>query len=212
MADDEKRIAGMDKILFFDTETTGLPKDRKKPPRADPSNWPRLVEIAWAVGSVPVEPRAEWSDYQQGSYLILPDGWEIPEEATATHGIKIEDCLRDGVPFCWALAELEKSLDGVGLVVAHNAEFDLSVVEAECLRYRLPNVLAGRKVFCTKEESTYFCNIPGKWRGRPRRPSLGDLYQKLFEEEVPEAHRADADVKTLVECYWGLRKTLSVRE
>jgi DNA polymerase III epsilon subunit-like protein len=103
-------------------------------------------------------------------------------------------------------------LEGVSRIVAHNAEFDLAVVEAECLRYNLPNPLKGKRVFCTKEESTEFCAIPGKWKGRPKWPSLGQLYQKLFESEVTEAHRANADVKTLVECYWGLKKALSVRE
>ena len=33
--------------LFFDTETTGLPKDWKAP-ISDLDNWPRLVQIAWS--------------------------------------------------------------------------------------------------------------------------------------------------------------------
>ena len=32
--------------LFFDTETTGLPKDWKAPV-SRLSNWPRMVQIAW---------------------------------------------------------------------------------------------------------------------------------------------------------------------
>ena len=32
--------------LFFDTETTGLPK-RWNAPVTDVDNWPRLVQLAW---------------------------------------------------------------------------------------------------------------------------------------------------------------------
>jgi len=32
--------------LFFDTETTGLPKNWKAPIE-DLNNWPRLVQLAW---------------------------------------------------------------------------------------------------------------------------------------------------------------------
>ena len=34
--------------LFFDTETTGLPRSWKAP-ITDSNNWPRLVQIAWLV-------------------------------------------------------------------------------------------------------------------------------------------------------------------
>ncbi len=32
--------------LFFDTETTGIPKNYKAP-ASDLKNWPRLVQLAW---------------------------------------------------------------------------------------------------------------------------------------------------------------------
>ena len=36
------------KILVFDTETTGLPKDMKGDIK-DSSNWPYIVQISWLV-------------------------------------------------------------------------------------------------------------------------------------------------------------------
>ena len=36
------------KFLFFDTETTGLPK-KWNAPVEEIDNWPRLVQIAWQV-------------------------------------------------------------------------------------------------------------------------------------------------------------------
>jgi DNA polymerase-3 subunit epsilon len=34
--------------LFFDTETTGLPKNWKAPV-TDLENWPRMIQIAWIL-------------------------------------------------------------------------------------------------------------------------------------------------------------------
>jgi hypothetical protein len=35
-------------LLFFDTETTGLPKYWKAPV-TDTENWPRMVQLAWLL-------------------------------------------------------------------------------------------------------------------------------------------------------------------
>lgn len=34
--------------LFFDTETTGLPRDWKAPV-TNTANWPRMVQLAWLL-------------------------------------------------------------------------------------------------------------------------------------------------------------------
>ncbi len=43
LSDKEKHM-----YLFFDTETTGIPKNRKAP-ISDSTNWPRLVQLAWLI-------------------------------------------------------------------------------------------------------------------------------------------------------------------
>ena len=34
--------------IFFDTETTGVPRDYKAP-TTDTQNWPRLVQLGWIL-------------------------------------------------------------------------------------------------------------------------------------------------------------------
>ena len=43
-------MKNQDIYLFFDTETTGLPKSWKAPV-TDTENWPRIVQIAWILSS-----------------------------------------------------------------------------------------------------------------------------------------------------------------
>ena len=37
------------KLCIFDTETTGLPKDRNKQAIKEPNNWPHIVSISWVI-------------------------------------------------------------------------------------------------------------------------------------------------------------------
>ena len=35
-------------FIFFDTETTGVPRDYKAP-TTDTNNWPRMVQLGWIL-------------------------------------------------------------------------------------------------------------------------------------------------------------------
>ena len=58
--------------LFFDTETTGLPKNWKAPV-TDLSNWPRLVQLAYLLTD------GERKKIYGGDFIIKPVGFTIPE-------------------------------------------------------------------------------------------------------------------------------------
>ena len=77
-------------ILFFDTETTGLPKNWKAAV-SDLNNWPRMVQLAWIVYE------NDGIKLKEGSYIIKPIGFSIPSDATKLHGITNEMALSKGV-------------------------------------------------------------------------------------------------------------------
>ena len=60
--------------LFFDTETTGVPKNYKAP-ITDLDNWPRLVQLGWILCD------EQGSELQTGNDIIKPNGFIIPEAA-----------------------------------------------------------------------------------------------------------------------------------
>lgn len=74
--------------LFFDTETTGLPK-RYDAPSSDLENWScRLVQLSWLMED------DSKTLLSQGDLIIKPDGFEIPKQASDVHGITTEWHLR----------------------------------------------------------------------------------------------------------------------
>lgn len=181
-------------VLFFDVETTGLPEKGAKW-ETDFEKFPDIVQIAWKFGDV------------EKDYIIKPNGYEIPEEAAKIHGITTEMALEHGVEFEIALGEFYDDALKHPLVCAHNIYFDTSIIKANTLKH------LGRKYFDEVEKAldkskridtmmktikfvgACFANgRPGKF------PSLEELYAKIFNGDVFDAHDALEDVIALARC------------
>lgn len=189
--------------LFFDTETTGLPKSWKSP-ITDLGNWPHIVQIAWAIfdnGGT----QTEFHDH-----IIRPEGFVIPESATAIHGISTERALKEGQPAGEVLKEFSTAIGKATRLVAHNLDFDEKMVRVELLRQRMPDVLQLIPKICTMKSSTGYCKIPGpygdKW------PKLSELHIKLFEVDFEDQHNAASDVLCCAKCFFELRRRAIIRD
>lgn len=185
------------RILFFDTETDGLPCGGRIP---------YLVSLAWRLTD------GDGFLVSEGARLVRPEGFEIPFSATEVHGITQERALAEGMDEREALEAFAADARQADAYVAHNLAFDEGVLRAAFRRRGLPSPF-GRFVrrVCTMKESTRFCAIPGRAGAGFKYPRLGELYRILFARERRGAHDAAQDVATLVRCYFALRKRKVVR-
>lgn len=182
--------------LFFDTETTGLPKDWNAPIK-DLNNWPRIVQIAW------VEYDVRRNLISQGDYLIKPDGFIIPEEVSRIHKIFQEDAIKYGYPLKKVLNVFNSIIDKSEYLIAHNINFDDKVLSAEFLREYITSSLPDKKKICTMESTVDFMKLPNA-RGGYKFPSLADLSRRLYGEGFKEAHNALVDVQNTAKIFWDL--------
>jgi DNA polymerase III epsilon subunit-like protein len=182
--------------LFFDTETSGLPRSHKAPV-SDLANWPRIVQIAWLLID------EQGRQHQAVEAIIRPEGFTIPEAAARVHGISTERALAEGQPLPQVLHQFLAALRQADSLVAHNLAFDEKVVGAELLRCGLPNPLPRFRRHCTMVASTDLCALPGpygfKW------PRLEELHHHLFGGTLSGAHDALVDVEATVRCFFALR-------
>ena len=183
--------------VFFDTETSGLPRGFGRPAE-DLDAWgtARLVQLSWIV-----DQDGEWKGY--GDLIIRPDGFEIPQDVSKIHGITQELALEKGVDCKKAVYAFLGVARMADLVIGHNVQFDLGVVGSELVRHWGKNYLHGVKTGDTMKNNKVveWCNLPrGKW------PKLMELYKMLFGEEFKGAHNSMMDVKATRECYWELTK------
>ena len=183
--------------LFFDTETTGLPRSWNAPVTAL-DNWPRLVQLAYMAYD------SEGALLSSFDCLIKPEGFTIPAESARIHGITTERALKEGRELAGVLREFKALLDQARYLVAHNMSFDEKIMGAELLRNGLPDIPAAKCRICTMHSTTEYCALPGprgyKW------PKLAELHQKLFGADFEGAHNASSDVAATAKCFWELKQ------
>lgn len=185
-------------FLIFDTETTGLPRD-KKAPLTDFDNWPRAVQIAWQLHD------KDGKLMEVANHIIKPDGFTIPFNASRVHGISTEFALANGLPLNDVLEKFNKALSESQLIVGHNIDFDYSIMGAEFLRSQMdtPMLKMPQLDTCT-EKTAQFCQLPGGRGGKFKLPNLEELHQHLFKEGFGDAHNAAADVVATARCFLEL--------
>jgi DNA polymerase III epsilon subunit-like protein len=183
--------------LFFDTETTGIP-DNHNAPASNLKNWPRLVQVAWLLSD------EEGNEVSSAEYIVKPDGFVIPMDATKIHGITTELAQQNGVDLQSVLNAAAAVIVKAHVLVAHNIKFDEKILGAEFLRSGYPNPIESKERLCTMKVSTNYCCLPGnygyKW------PTLQELHMKLFEKSFEGAHRALVDVRACARCYYELKR------
>jgi DNA polymerase III epsilon subunit-like protein len=185
------------RILVFDTETTGLPKQRGRPAE-DVDNWPRVVQLGWGIFD------ERGAELELHAAIVRPDGFSIPADAIRVHGITAARAAREGKPLGEVLPPFLDAVGQADLIVSHNIEFDRNVVRAEIIRLRLGDPLRCARTFCTQVGSTDFCAIPGS-RGF-KYPRLSELHAKLFGAPMQEAHEVSVDIRTCAKCFFELRR------
>lgn len=182
-------------VLFLDTETTGIP-DRTAKWDTDFADYPHVVQIAWLHG------------FKVENHIIRPDGWEIPDDAKAVHGITTEYAMEHGEPFAAVVDMLIQDCHEAGLICGHNIHFDTGIIKANILRE------LGREYYDANDvESALFkgkridtMRSTMKWvdarfaSGRLKFPNLGELYDRCFPGETFEAHDALEDCKAVARC------------
>ena len=187
--------------LFFDTETTGLPK-KWKAPLEDLDNWPRLVQLAYLLFD------GEGKQIAGGDFIIKPDGFVIPVESSRIHGITTERANEEGESLDTVLRDFYALIDQAQYLVAHNMNFDEKIVGAEFLRNNMENSIEMKDKICTMQSSVDFCALSGpygyKW------PKLSELHYKLFRTDFEEAHNAAVDINVTAKCFWELKRLCKI--
>ncbi|MCD9018546.1 DNA polymerase III subunit alpha [Parachryseolinea silvisoli] len=184
--------------LIFDTETTGLPRN-KTAPLSDLDNWPRLVQLAWELHD------NHGKLIAQQNYIVKPDGFDIPFNAEQIHGISTQRALEEGHDLLTVLSTFIQDLTRTQLLVGHNIEFDINIIGAEFLRLQLaPEQFTSLARLDTGISSVDFCQLQGGIGGRLKMPKLIELHQKLFGVGFDAAHDAAYDVAATARCFFGL--------
>ena len=127
----ESLFAKYDKLVLFDTETTGLQFSRDE-----------IIEFAAVVvelvNGVPTVTR----EYDE--LISLAPGGFVPPKITELTGISTQDLREKGLPKTRVCRDIAEMLSGNALLLAYNAHFDLSFLFYMLLRDGDPTILKGK--------------------------------------------------------------------
>lgn len=171
-------------MLFIDLESTGLLKSRK----AELNEQPHITEIY--IAKVHPDLKKFYGEYHS---LIKPP-IPIPEHITKLTGID-NTTVKNSPSFMQVFPTLASFVVGQQTIVAHNAHFDLTLLEIELERINKVNHFPWpMKRICTAIASMQINN--GK------RMKLSELHEwATGKPHKDKAHRGKADVMALIRCY-----------
>jgi DNA polymerase-3 subunit epsilon len=195
------------KAIIYDTETQGLPDWRT--PSEDPCQ-PHIVELAALL--VDVDTREV---IDQVDAIIKPDGWVIPAEASAIHGITTEQAMDVGRPEREVVEQFVALWRHAGFRVAHNRPFDDRIMRIAINRLLQDEALAEEfkagKGECTQAMSTPILKLPptakmvAARRNHYKSANLTEAYEFFTGRKMQGAHRAMDDVRACLAVYWAIK-------
>ena len=131
MAEFSTLFARYDRLVLFDTETTGLEYSRDE-----------IIEFAAVVVEQREGNAVILEEYDQ--LVTLSPGSFVPPKIEQLTGISTQDILERGLPKTRICRDIAEMIRGNTLLLAYNAHFDLSFLFYLLLRHGDPAILKGK--------------------------------------------------------------------
>jgi DNA polymerase III epsilon subunit-like protein len=172
------------KVLVLDTETSGLPQTKILSQELL-ELWPYIVQFSYLIYDTNTSIVIKIKDY----ILNIPEDIIMSEEVVQIHGISNAMSQNSVVLFANIVDEFFEDLKSADVILGHNLNFDLNVIQAELMRENekekekekenkrrsrrlqsLPplkmnhcqpclELLPKKETYCTMKNSIQLCNI-----------------------------------------------------
>ena len=187
--------------LFFDLETTGLPKQIGydkwyNPEELDKYDTSRIIEI----GLVLVNKKGDI--VEKYNAIIKPNNFTtLPPIITKLTGITDQEILTNGRDLKHVIEEIKPFFKQVSTINAYNIKFDYNVLLSEMYRIHdkdMIQILIDAKQECTFKLSKQILYI-GSYK-------MEKVYKELFKKDPKQDHRAFNDAILCKEVYYKLKE------
>ena len=189
----------MESILFFDTETQGLPKGDFKP---------HLVQLA----AIKVNAKSRKITHQI-DLIVRADDWEIDKKASDVHGITTEHSREVGISEKMVFMMFYHLWRGCK-TVAHNSQFDQKIMRFCAERFDPSDKFISEwdagDHYCTMEVAKPIMKLPNSAKAiragyKIKPPKLDEALKYFTGQELIGAHSALPDAIACMDLYWALQ-------
>lgn len=190
----------MDNLLFYDTETTGLPL--WKEPSGHPGQ-PHICQLAAVLTN------QAGRQIHAMDVLIRPDGWVIPDDMVEFHGITTERALDEGIDIKVALNvlfELWGQCDKrVGAQEPHDARQVRIAIKRDMTDDAFADKWKDGEKSCVLQMARNICKVPNAKGTGIKMPTLIEAHEYFFPGKGFKAHDAMADVHATMDVYFAMQ-------
>ena len=200
--------------MILDLETTGLPIRKGFNNYYHYSNLnkydtSRIVQISWGIY------KQDGEKILLRDFVIKPSGFNIPEQSTKIHGIPHNYAKKYGIELLKVIEYLEKDINKINVIIAHNLNFDINILLSELYRFKnfnLTNKIKNTKKICTAQTTKGILQIKIiiNYEYIYKLPNLVELYYWCFGKELTGAHNSKKDVTNLSKIYFYLKKEKNI--
>lgn len=193
-------------FFFYDTETTGIPKFDM--PSDDPAQ-PHLVQVAASLVDSASRTKIAGIDL-----IVRPNGWIIPDECAAVHGITTEFALAHGIDEAVAVTALYQLWLLADRRIAHSQHFDARIIRSALLR-SLGGTCADRwkegASECTANLARPIMQVAPSDKMQQagmrmsKTPSLSEAVLYFTGRPLENAHNAGPDLDGCAAVYWAIQ-------
>ncbi|MBA4850646.1 exonuclease domain-containing protein [Emticicia sp. BO119] len=177
----------MEKILFYDTETTGLlPTSDRQTERLELYPW--LLQISAILYT------ENGNELRHINYYVERGGIKINN--SNIHGITPELLEKKGKSIGHVLNRFKEICSEADLIVCHNYVFDSTVIRTELKRNKIPDFLSVKPSFCTMTECSRLSRGVG----------LQNLHFDVFGKRFDNHHNSLYDTRATADCFFEMIK------
>lgn len=181
-------------LMFYDTETTGVPI-WGEPSGGD--NQPHMVSLSAILAT------EQGEEVERLDVIVKPDGWIIPPDTIDIHGITEEYAMEHGIDEKEAAMSLADMASTADLRVGHSESFDARILRIAFKRYGMEDYADNEWKAAPKADtchmSTKLVNLPptekmlAKNRKSPKQPTLEEAHEFFFGQKHENAHTSMGD-------------------
>jgi DNA polymerase III epsilon subunit-like protein len=189
------------KIVFLDTETTGLILQNK------PANeQPRMASLSWfsCYYDSALKRLVDYDESFSDMQTLYCNDVIMNADATKINGLTTEFLSTSETNTKQVLQKFYEDTKDADVFVAHNNAYDLQIILFACIMHKYAEpyskIIKSTNI-CTSAHSRNF-----SFNDTTRYINLRKLYRHLHNEDFANAHTSDADVKALVKCFDKLIK------
>lgn len=195
--------------LFFDAVCAGCSpepcvwetwKVDEIPPK-DLRSYPHLLLFAWVLCD-------EWQKVVMArNFVIRPEGYTLPAAAGEPYGLNHALALEKGVGLADVLREFCSCLAPATRAVTFDASTEAVALEVALRRAGLVQRFNRNFFYDVSEQVRDYCALPCEDGAKPHaKPTLQDLYEKLFAPFDVNWNEPSADIQILQHCFFPLLK------